>query len=351
MKTTQTFLLAFAAAWFAASGAQAKYFDGETGLYYYGHRYYSPSTGRWLSKDPIGEQGGLNLYGFVHNAPVGTFDPFGELGENLPPGAGSPDRSTDPYSPYQPIRFPDPDPVLMMTLYKIGALAQTVGGTAEVLSGAVVATGGAISEGGSMGVSSPVSLPVALGGTWLFVNGLDNASTGVVNLFSNARLRTWTENAVGSYLNDVGFSSGTANTLSSSFNSMFMMAGGGGPLMCGPVKVTVVVERTTTLYRVVGPGELAAIKELQQYLPSPGGAEVKYFYPSAQQASDFAANVANAPFGPFTLTSTEVPTSLIDLGTTVDVATEGKVIVMPNAQLPALGTPKIYTSLPIPSGQ
>jgi len=36
-----------------------KYFDWETGLYYYGHRYYSPTTGRWPNRDPIGELGFL----------------------------------------------------------------------------------------------------------------------------------------------------------------------------------------------------------------------------------------------------------------------------------------------------
>jgi len=45
----------------------SKYLDDETGLYYYGYRYYDPSTGRWLSRDPIGEMGGVMLYGFVDN--------------------------------------------------------------------------------------------------------------------------------------------------------------------------------------------------------------------------------------------------------------------------------------------
>ncbi len=43
-----------------------------------GHRYYNPSTGRWLSRDPIGEIGGRNLYGYVSNDPVNRFDPLGE---------------------------------------------------------------------------------------------------------------------------------------------------------------------------------------------------------------------------------------------------------------------------------
>ena len=55
----------------------AKYTDGETGLLYYGYRYYRPSTGRWLSRDPLGEKGGKNLYGFVENRPMGRTDPHG----------------------------------------------------------------------------------------------------------------------------------------------------------------------------------------------------------------------------------------------------------------------------------
>jgi RHS repeat-associated protein len=54
-----------------------KYTDNETGLLYYGLRYYSPSTGRWLSRDPLDEEGGLALYGFVQNSPLDYFDALG----------------------------------------------------------------------------------------------------------------------------------------------------------------------------------------------------------------------------------------------------------------------------------
>ena len=54
-----------------------KYTDSETDLVYYGYRYYSPALGRWLSRDPIEEQGGLNLYGFVKNDPVNYVDVIG----------------------------------------------------------------------------------------------------------------------------------------------------------------------------------------------------------------------------------------------------------------------------------
>ncbi len=51
-----------------------KYHDEETGLLYYGYRYYAPRWGRWLSKDPIGERGGVNLYGMCNNNPVSIVD-------------------------------------------------------------------------------------------------------------------------------------------------------------------------------------------------------------------------------------------------------------------------------------
>ena len=72
-----------------------KYTDDETGLLYYGFRFYSPGLGRWLSRDPISEwgfgatddprairennvdTGPLNLYGFVENAPIDRADVLG----------------------------------------------------------------------------------------------------------------------------------------------------------------------------------------------------------------------------------------------------------------------------------
>ncbi|HXU01688.1 MAG TPA: RHS repeat-associated core domain-containing protein, partial [Polyangia bacterium] len=44
--------------------------DEETGLYYYGARYYVPWLGRWTAPDPAGHADGLNLYQFCRNSPV-----------------------------------------------------------------------------------------------------------------------------------------------------------------------------------------------------------------------------------------------------------------------------------------
>jgi len=43
----------------------------------YLYRYYDPITGRWPSRDPIEERGGMNLYGFVGNYGTGRFDRLG----------------------------------------------------------------------------------------------------------------------------------------------------------------------------------------------------------------------------------------------------------------------------------
>jgi len=54
-----------------------QYYDSETGLHYNYFRYYDPRTGRYITSDPIGLQGGLNTYGYVGGDPVGWIDPYG----------------------------------------------------------------------------------------------------------------------------------------------------------------------------------------------------------------------------------------------------------------------------------
>ena len=52
-------------------------YDDETGLVYYNYRYYSPELGRWISRDPIEEEGGVNLYAMVGNNSVTKTDYLG----------------------------------------------------------------------------------------------------------------------------------------------------------------------------------------------------------------------------------------------------------------------------------
>ena len=55
----------------------SKYNDLESGLNFYGYRYYDGGTGRWISADPIGQRGGANLYGFIGNNSLNRIDPDG----------------------------------------------------------------------------------------------------------------------------------------------------------------------------------------------------------------------------------------------------------------------------------
>ncbi|MBI5866417.1 MAG: RHS repeat-associated core domain-containing protein [Planctomycetes bacterium] len=56
--------------------------DPETGLSYFGYRYYSATMGRWISRDPIAELGGINTYAGARNSPTNAFDAFGLWGSD-----------------------------------------------------------------------------------------------------------------------------------------------------------------------------------------------------------------------------------------------------------------------------
>jgi len=56
--------------------------DEETGLYYYGARYYASWMCRWISTDPAGTVDGLNLYQYVKSNPIKYKDENGEVSKN-----------------------------------------------------------------------------------------------------------------------------------------------------------------------------------------------------------------------------------------------------------------------------
>jgi RHS repeat-associated protein len=51
--------------------------DDNTGLYYYRARYYSPALQRFLAEDPLGIDGGINMYSYAADNPISLRDPFG----------------------------------------------------------------------------------------------------------------------------------------------------------------------------------------------------------------------------------------------------------------------------------
>ena len=76
-----------------------KYQDDEPDLVYYGYRYYSASTGRWLSKDVVRSWVEINLCAFVKNNPVNNAD---YLGLQITPGITNVPHVPRPYPPRTP---------------------------------------------------------------------------------------------------------------------------------------------------------------------------------------------------------------------------------------------------------
>lgn len=61
----------------ASFGYTGHYFHATSGLHLAPYRGYDATLGRWLSRDPIEEEGGLNLYGYVINDPINAVDLYG----------------------------------------------------------------------------------------------------------------------------------------------------------------------------------------------------------------------------------------------------------------------------------
>ncbi|MDO4411349.1 MAG: RHS repeat-associated core domain-containing protein, partial [Akkermansia sp.] len=56
----------------------SEYCDSDLALVYYNYRHYNPNDGRWINRDPIAEQGGWNLYGFLFNMSINSNDYIGK---------------------------------------------------------------------------------------------------------------------------------------------------------------------------------------------------------------------------------------------------------------------------------
>jgi RHS repeat-associated protein len=221
-----------------------KYQDEETNLYYYGYRYYNASTGRWLGRDRLGERGGLNLFGFVDNDAVNWFDPLGMApmsggigGPQLFPVGGYPKPAFGPLSPFE-----------RKVIFKVTAAMQCVGGVLQTGAGAALATGGSITEIGSLGATTPASVPMIIGGMAVMANGLDNAWTGARKLVFEVDAETATKQSVRTVLNSAGVPSDVAESVSSGFDAGASIAGGGAGVLkaancCKKGKIVITIEK------------------------------------------------------------------------------------------------------------
>jgi len=142
-----------------------KYTDGETGLLYYGRRYYNPTLGRWLGRDPIEERGGLHLYAFCGNNGVNRYDVLGMWyeGDPLPEGF-----EPDAYGNLVLIdRYEGPDeaankqvsgPIVMMDPFKTSeSRGGLFGDGADPFGSNWLLGNGGQSDGNSGGAFSPVN--------------------------------------------------------------------------------------------------------------------------------------------------------------------------------------------------
>jgi RHS repeat-associated protein len=94
----------------------SKMFVSPGDLYYYGYRFYDPNYQRWLNQDPIEEDGGINLYGFVENDPLSGVDLEGLQRFNIrkpnqkptSPSLGQPKTKPSPQKPDRPLLKPGP---------------------------------------------------------------------------------------------------------------------------------------------------------------------------------------------------------------------------------------------------
>ncbi len=103
-------------------------YDPETENYYVRNRFYSPTLGRWLTRDPIGYQGGVNLYEYVGGDPAGNVHPEGAQGCTCGvPMGNTPTRYTAPTPASEAIgpKIKSPSCYTCQFLYRQAAIAKS----------------------------------------------------------------------------------------------------------------------------------------------------------------------------------------------------------------------------------
>jgi RHS repeat-associated protein len=173
-----------------------KYQDDEMDFLYYGYRYYNPGTGRWLSRDPIEEKGGINLYGFVGNDPISRIDVLGRSSMPLlPPIAfhcpicicnsvvitfnGNPDFNFGYYG-FDPVTFttyPAPNPQSPLSTTRFGSAIDVAWSVVGDPKGCTFQQN---EKGTSKFWTSPGPLPIYNWAGPETIPGKNNAATGPV---------------------------------------------------------------------------------------------------------------------------------------------------------------------------
>jgi len=193
---------------------------------YYGYRDYDAASGRWTARDPIAEQGGLNLYGMVGNAPTGKVDVLGKIHYGL-----------DEWEKAQPFtNLPTSEKV-----YKtVNGLSNAIGVEKQV--DYTVRQGAALEEkynvstrcfaasqaiGGVLQIGYG-SLMTPFGGGVVVLNGTDNLLTGIRVTISGEYDSALTEKAITKALVTAGVPEADAKGIASGFHYSINILGASG---------------------------------------------------------------------------------------------------------------------------
>jgi RHS repeat-associated protein len=162
-----------------------KELDNESGLYYYGARYYDPRISIWASVDPLAEKT-LDSYGYCYQNPIDLVDPSGKKPE--PSGKG-------------------------WTRFWGGM--RTVGGVCQVVAGAV---GGAATSWTGVG---------AVVGVVAVVHGADDVQAGLRQLWTGEETESLTYKGIKASAKAAGASENTASTIATFSDIGLSFVGGG----------------------------------------------------------------------------------------------------------------------------
>ncbi|MFR6389905.1 MAG: RHS repeat-associated core domain-containing protein, partial [Prevotella sp.] len=173
----------------------AKEFDEETGLYYYGARYYDPRLGLWITTDPLQEKYyDISTYCYAYNNPIRYVDPTGMEG-------------------------------WLSDWWKQNNVGTRLLGGVQMVGGSIEAVGGGI--GGILTAETGVGLA---GGVALLLHGADNAYAGAKQMWTGKSQTTCTYAGTKYASQKLGASEETADKIATTVDVGTSFVGGGSGL-------------------------------------------------------------------------------------------------------------------------